>query len=189
MSRRRLSTLRPEVVVMRRRKPCVFSRLRTFGCQVRFVAILLRSRFSQTVTSVQPVNSPGMCRARPADCLFIRHDRRSHRIGQPQTAGGKWHSGNNPRRRHGEVRSPHCPHHACLSVKMALYVPVFQPVKFAGAFPRLNTAPPPPSVTLRGKSSALRGTWVVVLSCLKIHIRLASRPDAWYYLNDRVNTA
>ena len=37
--RRRLSTLRPPGELMRFRKPCVLSRLRTFGCHVRFVAM------------------------------------------------------------------------------------------------------------------------------------------------------
>ena len=34
--RRRFSTLRPPGLRMRMRKPWVLSRLRTFGCQVRF---------------------------------------------------------------------------------------------------------------------------------------------------------
>lgn len=32
---RALSTLRPDRVLMRTLKPCVFARFRTFGCQVR----------------------------------------------------------------------------------------------------------------------------------------------------------
>lgn len=42
-SRRRFSTLRPPGELMRLRKPCVRSRLRTLGCQVRFVAIRICS--------------------------------------------------------------------------------------------------------------------------------------------------
>ena len=39
LRRRRLNTLRPPGVAMRARNPWVLSRLRTFGCQVRFVAM------------------------------------------------------------------------------------------------------------------------------------------------------
>ena len=38
--RRRFKTLRPPGVRIRLRNPCVFSRLRTFGCHVRFVDIV-----------------------------------------------------------------------------------------------------------------------------------------------------
>ncbi len=42
-NRRRLNTLRPPGELMRLRKPCVRNRLRTLGCQVRFVAIRIHS--------------------------------------------------------------------------------------------------------------------------------------------------
>lgn len=83
LRRRRFNTLRPLVEAMRRRKPCVLSRLRTLGCQVRFVDMiyLLLSCTNSSVRSDRSCVLPVCCRDKAiCSMLFtclIRHLRRA----------------------------------------------------------------------------------------------------------------
>ena len=57
MSRRRLRTSRPALVLIRARKPCVLARRRLFGWKVRFIGYL--PRFVNRVANGKGYRSPG----------------------------------------------------------------------------------------------------------------------------------
>lgn len=180
--------MRPLAVAMRRRKPCVLSRLRTFGCQVRFVDMIY-SLLSCTNSSVRSDRScilPYIVLPYTAETgdLFDAFDvfGTSHSpdalamsgravramFAQPLLSA---YSRANPKH-FGAGLQARC--HA--SVKATLYVSAFWPVKSIGRFRRF----------ISGYHQ--RRCFVGVSSYLRLKTRqpkivkgLAYSPIAWYY--------